>query len=159
PLTLPVGQLNPAIQEYHYLAHRGVVLEPWANAICHMDAWVARSEDGRPYIEQHLPPNHRRMSPKLFSPIFLTGQPEWGDYTVEVSVRPLSGAEMAGIVFRYHTNRHHYLFCLQKGKEARLALRLPIEKAFRIADWKELGTVDFPYDDTRSYRLKVENQG
>jgi hypothetical protein len=32
------------------------------------------------------------MSPKLFSPIFLTGEPEWGDYIVEVSVRPLSPA-------------------------------------------------------------------
>jgi len=32
-LTRPVGQLNAAIQEYHYLAHRGVPLGPWANAI------------------------------------------------------------------------------------------------------------------------------
>ncbi len=158
-LTSPVGQLNAAIQEYHYLPHRGVPLAPWANAICHMDAWVAGEEDGKPYVEQHLPPDHRTMIPRLFSPIFLTGEPEWHDYAVEVSVRPLSAADMAGLVFRYHTNRHHYLFCLQNGKQARLALRLPLEKDFRVADWKELGTVDFPYDDTRWYRLKVENQG
>src|SRR5271163_574876 len=122
PLTRPIGQLNAAVQEYHYLPHRGVVLTPWSNAICHIDAWVAGEEDGKPYVEQHLPPTHRTMSPRLFSPIFLTGEPEWGDYTVEVSVRPLSPAEMAGVVFRYQTNRHHYLFCLQGGKQARLAL-------------------------------------
>jgi hypothetical protein len=159
PLTVPVGQLNAAIEEYHYLAHRGVPLGPWANAICHVDAWVAGEEDGKPYVEQHLAPNHRSMSPKLFSPIFLTGEPEWGDYTVEVSVRPLSHVQMAGLVFRYHTNRHHYLFCLQGGKQARLALRLPLEKEFRVADYKELGTADFAYDDTRYYRLKVETRG
>jgi hypothetical protein len=159
PLTVPVGQLNAAIQEYHYLPQRGVPLGPWANAICHIDAWVAGAEDGKPFLEQHLPPTYRTMSPKLFSPIFLTGEPEWGDYTVEVSVRPLSPADMAGLVFRYHTNRHYYLFCLQGGKQARLALRLPLEKAFRVADWKELGTAAFPYDDTRYYRLRVETQG
>ena len=40
-LTAPVGRLNAAIQEYHYLPHRGVPLEPWENALCHWDAWVA----------------------------------------------------------------------------------------------------------------------
>jgi len=159
PLTEPIRHLNAAIQEYHYLPHRGTPLGPWANAICHMDAWMAGEEDGQRYIQQHLAPDHRMMIPKLFSPIFLTGEPEWSDYTVEVSVRPLSALEMAGVVFRYHTNRHHYLFALQNGKQARLALRLPLESAFRVPEWKELGVVDFPYDDTRYYRLRVENQG
>jgi hypothetical protein len=159
PLTVPVGQLNAAIQEYHYLPHRGVPLGPWANAICHVDAWAAGEEDGKPYVEMHWSTTHRHMNPRLYSPIFLTGEPEWGDYTVEVSMKPLSTAYMAGLVFRYHTNRHHYLFCLQDGKQARLALRLPLEKELRVADWKELGTADFPYDDTRYYRLKVETQG
>src|SRR5881409_2766291 len=52
-LTRPVGQLNAAIQEYHYLAERGVRLGPWANAICHLDSWVAADEGGAPYLEQH----------------------------------------------------------------------------------------------------------
>ena len=46
-LTRPVGQLNAAIQEYHYLPHRGVPLGPWANAICHLDAWAVGEEDGK----------------------------------------------------------------------------------------------------------------
>jgi rhamnogalacturonan endolyase len=34
--------------------NRGVPLGPWANAIAHMDAWVAGDEDGKPYVEHHL---------------------------------------------------------------------------------------------------------
>jgi hypothetical protein len=52
-LTRPVGQLNAAIQEYHYLPHRGVPLLPWANAICHLDAWAVGEEEGHAYLEQH----------------------------------------------------------------------------------------------------------
>src|SRR5688572_5033169 len=59
PLSAPRGKLNGAIQEYHYLPHRGVELRPWANAICHIDAWVAGEQDGRTYVEQHLAPNHQ----------------------------------------------------------------------------------------------------
>lgn len=55
-LSHPMGQpaLNSAIQEYHYLPHRGLPLGPWENAICYLDAWVAGDEDGTPYLEQHL---------------------------------------------------------------------------------------------------------
>src|SRR5262245_64014690 len=95
-LTRPVGQLNAAIQEYHYLPHRGVPLGPWANSICYLDAWVIGDEDGKPYIEQHL---INDLS-KLMNPTLITGDPEWGDYNVEVTVRPLSLADMAGVVFR-----------------------------------------------------------
>jgi hypothetical protein len=158
-LSEPLGRLNPAIQEYHYLAHRGVPAGPWANAICYLDSWAAGDEDGRPYLEQHLPPSDSRMMTRLFSPLFVTGDPEWADYTVEAAVRPLSLEDMAGVVFRYHTNRHHYLFSLQGGKQARLALRLPIEEKYRVAPWRELGMADFPYDTDRYYRLKVECRG
>jgi len=154
-LTRPVGQLNAAIQEYHYLAHRGVPLGPWASAICHLDAWAAGEEDGKPYLEQHTVNDQSR----LMNPIFLTGDPAWEGYTVEIGVRPLSLDDMAGLVFRYHTNRHYYLFALTGGNRARLALRLPLETTFRVADWRELGSALFPYDTTRYYRLRVENEG
>ncbi|MGH9577746.1 MAG: hypothetical protein ACRD3R_09940, partial [Terriglobales bacterium] len=154
-LTRPVGQLNAAIQEYHYLPHRGVPLGPWGNAIAHLDAWVAGDEEGRPYLEQHLVNDLSR----IMNPIFITGDAEWSDYTVEARVRPLSLAEMAGVVFRYHHNRHYYLFALDGGKRARLALRLPVEKTFRVADWRELGATEFAYDTQRYYTLRVENSG
>ncbi len=154
-LSAPVGQLNAAIQEYHYLPHRGVPLEPWENAIVHLDAWVISDEDGKPYLEQHLVNDWSRW----MNPIFVTGDPEWSDYTLEAKVKPLSFADMAGVVFRYHTNRHFYLFGLAGGNKARLALRLPIEQEYRVAAWKELGSADFSYDVKRYYQFKVENEG
>jgi rhamnogalacturonan endolyase len=154
-LSSPLGQLNGAIQEYHYIAHRGVPTAPWENAICHNDSWVAGDEDGVPYLEQHL------VNPdaRIMNPIFLTGDAEWSDYTAEVKVKPLSTQEMAGVLFRYRTNRHYYLFALSGGNKARLAVRLPLEKTFRVAEWRELASGDFRYDTTRYYALRVENAG
>jgi hypothetical protein len=154
-LSTPVGQLNGAIQEYHYLPHRGVPLGPWANSICYLDAWVIGDEEGQPYLEQHLVNDLSA----LMNPIFLTGDSEWRDYTVEVKMKPLSLAEMAGIVFRYHTNRHFYLFALTGGNKARLTVRLPLEKTFRVADWRELKVAEFVYDTGSYYTLKVESEG
>jgi rhamnogalacturonan endolyase len=154
-LSKPVGTLNAAIQEYHYLPHRGVPLGPWASSIVHLDPWIAGDEDGVPYLEQHL----INELPNIMSPLFVTGEPEWGDYTVEVKVKPLSFANHAGVAFRYLTSRHYYMFVLSGGKEARLAVRLPLEKTFRQAEWRELGKAAFKYDTRRYYALKVENEG
>src|SRR5688500_17434033 len=66
PLSRPIGSLNGAIQEYHYLPHRGVPLEPWGNAICYLDCWSAGEEAGVRYLDQTLLPNEGRMMPKLF---------------------------------------------------------------------------------------------
>ena len=154
-LSEPIKQLTNAIQEYHYLPHRGVPLDPWENAICHTDSWAGGDEDGHTYVEQHEINALRR----IMNPILVTGDPEWADYTLEVKVRPLSLAEMAGIVFRYRTNRHYYLFALTGGDRAVLRLRLPLERQFRVAEWKELGAAEFRYDTRRYYTLRVENQG
>src|SRR3974377_1094408 len=68
-LTFPVGTLNGAIQEYHYLPGRGVPLGPWEDAICHLDAWLAGDENGKPYLEQHLDSSARQFT----NPIMITG--------------------------------------------------------------------------------------
>src|SRR5580704_10696840 len=90
-LTSPVGSLNGAIQEYHYLPHRGVPLGPWSNAIAHLDAWVISDEDGHPYLEEQLDSTSKQWT----YPIFLTGDPEWSDYSVEVKVKPLNRVDAA----------------------------------------------------------------
>jgi hypothetical protein len=154
-LSAPVGQLNGAIQEYHYLPHRGVPTYPWYNPITHSDNWAAGDEEGKTYVEQHLVHD----APQRWQPLFVTGDPLWANYTVSAKVRPLSLSEMAGVVFRYHTNRHYYVFSLSGGNRARLALRLPFETKFRVIDWKELGSAEFSYDVRRYYELKVENDG
>ena len=154
-LSSPLGQLNGAIQEYHYVADRGVKLAPWENAICHQDAWVVSDENGKPYIEQQFDKTANMFTDALF----ITGDPEWSDYTVEVKVKPLSLEDTAGVVFRYHTNRHYYAFQLLGGNEARLAVRQPLEKKFRVDEWRELARAEFRYDVKRYYTLRVENEG
>jgi hypothetical protein len=158
-LSYPVGQLNPAIQEYHWLSERGVPLGPWKSALTYLDTWAAGEEDGKPYLEMHLGNENIRMNPKHYAPCFVTGDPGWKDVGVEASVKPLLRDEMAGLVFRYHTNRHHYVFVLEGGTRARLAVRQPLEEKYRVAAWRELGTAEFAYDTRTWYRLKVENDG
>src|SRR5687767_10480241 len=53
-LSAPIGLLNGAIQEYHYIEHRGVPTHPWRNPIVHLDSWAAGDEADGPYLEQHL---------------------------------------------------------------------------------------------------------
>jgi hypothetical protein len=82
-LSAPLGQLNGAIQEYHYIEHRGVPRHPWRNPIVHLDSWAAggEAEDDGPYPEQHTVNDDVRMTP-----LFVTGDPAWRDYRVEVSL-------------------------------------------------------------------------
>ena len=154
-LSRPLREAKASIQAYHYLSDRGVPLGSWANAICQMDAWIVGDEEGRSYLEQHMVNDPS----KGVSPLFITGEPEWADYTVEVNVRPLSFAHMAGVVFRYHTNRHYYVFALTDGNKVRLAVRQPIDKIPERPEWRELGIREFSYNTNRYYTLKVENTG
>jgi len=154
-LSAPVGQLNGAIQEYHYLPHRGVPLGPWTNPIVHLDSWAGGDADGKPYLEQH----QMNGAPELMTPLLVTGDPEWRSTTVEVKVQALSLRDRVGLVFRYRTSRQHYFFGFERGKRAVLLLRQPIEKEFRVLDVRELGAVPFSYDPRRVYTLRVENDG
>ena len=155
PLSQPVGELNAAIQEYHYLAHRGVDTRPWFNPIVHQDSWVVGDESGRAFLEQHTLTDR----PEWFNAMMITGDAEWTGYTISAKVKPLSLGDVAGVVFRYHTNRHFYVFGLRDGNKAVLRLRLPLEDKLRVAAWRDLGEVDFPHDTRRYYELKVANDG
>ena len=73
-LTSPVGALNGAIQEYHYLPHRGVPLGPWENAICHLDAWVVGDEEANPTSSSNsTPPSQASGRPRSSSPAIRSG--------------------------------------------------------------------------------------
>ena len=73
-LTSPVGSLNGAIQEYHYLPNRGVPLRPWENPISHLDSWMVSDEQGKSYLEQKLDVGGSQWTP----PLFITGDPNAG---------------------------------------------------------------------------------
>jgi rhamnogalacturonan endolyase len=154
-LSAPIGLLNGAIQEYHYLEHRGVATHPWRNPIVHLDTWAAGDEIDGPYLEQHTV----NLEPQRVTPLFVTGDPDWRDYRVEVSVRPLSLQQEAGLVFRYRTSRHYYRLALEDGARLRLVVRLPIDHEFRVAAWRELASVPFAYDTKTWYRLDVSAVG
>lgn len=153
-LSAPLGLLNGAIQEYHYIEHRGVPTRPWRNPIVHLDSWAAGDEGDAPYLEQHLTNDDAR-----FAPLFVTGDPEWRDYRVEVAVKPLSLEKEAGLVFRYRTSRHYYRLALEGGARLRLMERLPFDQEFRVSAWRELATATFKYDTKTWYRLDVTAEG
>jgi hypothetical protein len=113
PLSQPLGQLNGAIQEYHRIPHRGVATDPWWNPIAHTDFWVIGDEDGRSYLEQHAV-----ETLTSYPPLLITGDPAWTSYTVETTVQPLLVRGTAGVVFRYHSSREHYVFALTGGDRA-----------------------------------------
>lgn len=151
----PVKQLTNALHEYHYVEHRGVRLHPWENALIHEDVWAGGDEDGQTYVEMHVPGER----PNYHSSILVTGDPAWTDYTIEAKVRPLSFKHWAGIVFRYHTNRHHYLFVLRDGAKIQILKRLPLESSYQRSVWQPLAEAPFSYTADRYYLLKVENDG
>ena len=156
-LSQPVGELNGAIQEYHYLPHRGVDTRPWRNPIVHLDSWAVGDEDGRSYLEQHQITEERFVSNML--PLFVAGDPAWRAYTLEAKVRPLSFADRVGVVFRYHHNRHYYLCGVTGGDTAFLSVREPIETGFREGVWRSLGEAALEYGVRDYLDFKIEDDG
>ncbi len=154
-LSAPIGLLNGAIQEYHYIEHRGVRTHPWRNPIVHLDSWAAGDSPEGPYLEQHTV----NLEPERVTPLFVTGDPEWRDYRVDVSIQPLSLEKEAGLVLRYRTSRHYYRVALEGGARLRLTVRLPIDQDFRVSAWRELASVPFTYDTKRWYRLEASAEG
>lgn len=150
----PVDQQGTAIQENHWIASRALPHGAWSNGVVDHDSWLASSEDGKPYMQQQLfhPPHH-------VYEVLITGDPEWGDYTVEAMVKPLSLDGFAGIAFRYQMNVQYYVFGLIGGNTAQLALQHPIETRIRYPNWERVASKLFPYTAERYYLLRVENQG
>ena len=149
-LSAPLGLLNGAIQEYHYIEQRGVRTLPWRNPLVHLDTWAAGDDSEGPYLEQHTINTDAR-----FNPLFVTGDPEWRDYTVEVAVQPLSLEQFAGVAVRYRTSRHYYRVALEDGTHLRLSERLQFDREFRVSAWRPIAEAPFRYDTKTSYRLVV----
>jgi rhamnogalacturonan endolyase len=122
---------------------------------CHEDGWIVSDENGKSYLEQHRVNSRAEQ----YNSMMITGDPEWLDTTVEVKLRPLSFTQPRGLVFRYHTNRHYYVFSLADGHRARLAVRLPLEQKLRVAEWRTLGETEFRYGVKQYYAVKVDNEG
>ncbi len=159
---LPTGFFsNPTtpLYEYHYVKtdrNRG----RWEDAVILGGTWGARywlvdEENGNRFIEQTI---WNEKTREWASPMVVTGDPEWADYTVEARVRPLSTRDLAGLAFRYRNNRNHYLLALAGGKHLRL-MRREDEKEFHQANWTALGQAEFAYTTDNWVTLRVDNEG
>lgn len=155
----PVGWFSMGatpLHEYHYIkppGYRG----RWEDAVIMSGRdryWLIDEENGNRFIEQTI----QNDSKKGASPMVITGDPEWADYTLEVKARPLATREMAGVVFRYRTNRHYYLLALDSGKRIRLLIR-DNEVDFHKPKITVLGEAEFRYTADEYTTLRVENQG
>ena len=153
-LSQPLDGLNSAIQEFHWIPRRALPHGAWSNGVVDQDAWLVSSEDGKSYMQQQLfhPPDH-------VNAVLIAGEKEWRDYAVEVKVKPLLLEGIAGIAFRYQTNRQYYVFGLSGGNLAQLMLQHPIAANIRIPNWETVASAPFSYTVEQYYGLRVENQG
>ena len=140
----PVKELTNAIQEYHYLAHRGVPLGPWDNAMIHDDAWAGGDEDGKPYVEMHVvndqsatlqpDPDHRRPGVVRL---------HRGGEGPAAAAWTTSRASSSAITPTATTTCSR---CTD-GKKARPApAAAHSRRRSASAEWRELGAAAFPYD-------------
>ena len=116
------SSVNGAIQETTTSSIAACARTPGATPSCTSTRGPPATKGSEPYLEQHLINDDLR-----FAPLFVTGDPEWRDYRVEASVRPLSLAERGRAAFRYRTSRHYYRLALEDGKRLRLARATAIE--------------------------------
>ena len=78
------------------------------------------------------------MTPsRALNPIFLTGDPN-GAITPLRQSEAAELAEIGGVVFRYHTNRHYYSSSSPVAT-APSGAAPAARKRFRLRQWRELG--------------------
>ena len=103
-------------------------------------------EDGKSYLEEQLDPGGRQWTPTLF-----VRRSRMVRLHRRSKVRPLA-REMAGVAFRYHTNRHYYLFALTGGTKPGCAAPAD-EQKLRVpsgANWRGGFLLTTPRGTTRS---------
>ncbi|NKB69486.1 MAG: hypothetical protein GKR89_20645 [Candidatus Latescibacteria bacterium] len=132
----------------------------WTNGLTAPPNWKMASayrivEDGTATVLEHIDKTDRSL---------VTGQPLWGDYTVEGSIRQLNAFSQpssddphsliarSGLVLRYQDLRRYYFFCME-GFD-RFALYRRVDAA-----WTLLAEMSNGIDRSRYYRLKAVCQG
>ncbi len=160
PLTAPLGKLNGAIQEYHYLPHRGV------------DAWPVGQRD----LPHRCLGRRRNRWQAVPGAAPRTEPPGHGAATFRAAVHHgragvarLHGGSFGlpavdGRVGRRrvplsHEPPSHRVFASRTARRPGWPSGCRWRKSSASARGKELGTADFPYETNRYYRLRVENDG
>ncbi|MDF2958309.1 MAG: hypothetical protein K0S39_44 [Paenibacillus sp.] len=146
----PYDPKHSAIGEYHYYPSQGyhgdwhdpVVWYGWLGP-----TWIVTEDKGTKYMEQ----TRVQAAMNEFWPLLVKGDESWRDYTLEVTVRPLSTYSHTGIVFRYQHGRRYYFLGFEGGKV--VLLKRDQERI------EELAAADFAYDCDHSYGLTIVCSG
>jgi len=135
--------------EYHYWpikGYRGAWYEPTTHHSWNSPRWSVLEVDGK-----HL------MVQSSFStacwPMLVTGDPDWRDYQVSGTVRPLSLQGPCGLVLRYHDSRNFYSFGFDGTGNSIQLLRHQHEGTTVLAE------MPFSYDCDTTYVLSVRAKG
>jgi rhamnogalacturonan endolyase len=110
--SAPVGPHT----EYHYLpeaAPKG----NWAVSCFTWEpgsqrAWHVKEENASHVMAQTFDNEEMEHT----HPMIISGDENWGDYTVSVRFAPESDRDQSGLVFRYRNDRCYYFFGLEKGR-------------------------------------------
>ena len=132
---------------------------------------LAATADAAPLLAQGQSVRHRRRRLRTIleclvprDAAMVTGDEDWADYTVSAKVRlitqyadpdedhPDVTEARAGLVARYQTSRHYYLFALVSTGKAALYRRAG-------GDWHILAETPVDLDRRRYYQMALSVQG
>ena len=80
--------------------------------------------------------------------MFVTGDPEWTSTPIGSACPAAAPDETLGLRLPLSHQSPLLHAGADAGGTAKLVVRLPIEKTFRIAEWRELAKIPFKYDTT-----------
>ena len=146
--NFPFEPLHGAMGEYHYrpaLTYAGQWYDP-IPSMSGTKTWIITNKgDHEKCIEYAAKPLTNIDSIYLLA----SGEPDWKNYTVEMSVRNLLFDNCAGMIFCYQNSRCYYMLALQKDK-IRLLKRYHTEITC-------LAEADHPHDPFRFFKLAASN--
>lgn len=151
--SAPVGPHT----EYHYLpeaAPKGnwaVSCFTWEPGS--QEAWHVKEENDSHVMVQTF--DNQEM--EHTHPMIVSGDENWGDYTVSVRFAPESDRDQSGIVFRYRNDRCYYFFGLEKGRA--VLRRVRHATGFHEPDEELLAEEDLSWTPGEYYTATVRVEG
>jgi len=147
--AFPLGEISEvtgALGEYHIVPishYQGEWREATVYYGWRRPPWKVVEEAGEKAMEATI-------LAERHTPILVTGDEEWKDYTLSALVRPLSFERISGLVFRYQDCRSFY--ALQLSRDEISLVRRKHEEVTSLA------SAPFSFTSDQYYELKVECQ-
>ena len=135
--------------EYHYWpieGYRGRWYEPTIKSRWRSPHWTVIESGGEHLMVQTT------LSADCAS-VLVTGDPDWADYTVACTVRPLSLQGPCGLAARYQDSRNYYSLSVDGSGAALRLLKHTHEGLTTLAE------APFAYDCDTTYRFEVRVAG